>query len=127
MRLNLSPASQVRSNVAPVRKLRSFMRTIAPPRPIFTCCQSRIPHGWPSNSKVMPFFRSPVDIIFLLLYILLSRNHEAGRRLREDFKSVFCHQATIFDTYSTPARDIDSRLNSNNGTSRQHHIFRSLL
>src|ERR1700693_3508576 len=85
MRLNLSPASHVRSIVEPVRKLRSFIRTIAPPRPIFTCCQSSTLHGCPSNSMVTPFLRSPVDIIF---QISLHLNHPA--RLLRERKRGFC-------------------------------------
>src|SRR5713101_1705277 len=94
MRLNLSPASHVRSIVEPVRKLRSFIRTIAPPRPIFTCCQSSMLHGCPSNSMVTPFLRSPVDII---LQISLHLNHPA-KLLREGKRG-------FLGTPHTPAKD----------------------
>src|SRR6267154_6239396 len=98
MRLNLSPASQVRSIVEPVRKLRSFIRTIAPPRPIFTCCQSSTLHGCPSNSMVTPFLRSPVDIIF---QISLHLNHPA--KLLRERKRGFCGDAPHTPRQRTPS------------------------
>src|SRR6266853_1174354 len=98
-RLNVSPASQVRSKVAPVRRLRSFKRTIAPPRPILTCCHSSTLHGCPSNSKVMPFFKSPVDIMGITPLSL-------------------SHQVAVFDAHARPARDVHAGLNGDNRADR---------
>src|SRR5947199_2304710 len=59
----LTPALNVRSITAPVRTLRSFVRTNAPPLPGFTCWNSTTWNSVPSSSSVMPFLRSFVDTL----------------------------------------------------------------
>src|SRR3954463_5788862 len=56
------PALNVRSNTLPVFRLRSLVRTNAPPLPGFTCWNSTTWKRLPSSSRVMPFLRSLVEM-----------------------------------------------------------------
>ena len=54
------PALNVFSSTAPVRTLRSLVRTNAPPLPGFTCWNSTTWNRPLSSWSVIPFFRSLV-------------------------------------------------------------------
>ena len=62
-RPTLTPALNVFSATAPVLRLRSFVRTNAPPLPGFTCWNSMTWNSVPSSSRVMPFFNSFVETL----------------------------------------------------------------
>ncbi len=55
-----TPALNVRSNTLPFFRLRSLVRTKAPPLPGLTCWNSTTWNRPLSSSSVMPFFRSLV-------------------------------------------------------------------
>src|SRR5438093_9696084 len=55
-----TPALKVRSTTPPVFRLRSFVRTNAPPLPGLTCWNSMTWKSVPSRSRVIPRFRSLV-------------------------------------------------------------------
>src|SRR4051794_36164871 len=61
-RSTFSPARKVFSTTAPVRTLRSLVRTNAGPLPGFTCWNSTTWTSLPSWSRTMPFFRSLVVV-----------------------------------------------------------------
>ena len=54
------PALNVRSKTLPLRRLRSFVLTKAPPLPGLTCWNSTTWNKPLSSSRVIPFFRSLV-------------------------------------------------------------------
>src|SRR4029079_2653387 len=54
---NFSPARNVLSTTAPATRLRSFVRTNAPPLPGLTCWNSRMRHTLPSSSMCIPFLK----------------------------------------------------------------------
>jgi hypothetical protein len=55
MRVNFSPARQVRSTTAPESSALSFVRTKAPPLPGLTCWNSTMRQTPPSSSMCIPF------------------------------------------------------------------------
>src|SRR5437773_2188285 len=77
-----TPALKVRSTTPPVRRLRSLVRTNAPPFPGFTCWNSMTWNRVPSRSSVMPRFRSLV--LTLMASPPPSQDHEVLARPRQD-------------------------------------------
>src|SRR5438105_10072061 len=85
MRVNFSPARNVRSTTAPDSSAFSFVRTKAPPLPGFTCWNSTIRHTEPSTSMCIPFLNwlvLTVSATAASLVAELDQPGHAGRPVR---------------------------------------------
>src|SRR5919197_5881478 len=119
---NFSPARKVRSTTAPVSRLRSFVRTKAPPLPGFTCWNSRIRQTPPSSSMCMPFLNWFVLTCSATARELTEVDHVFAE-VREVLDAVRRHDDVVLDTDAADAFEVDARLDGDD-VGRRERVLR---
>src|SRR5512141_3122139 len=113
-----TPALNVRSNTLPFFRLRSLVRTKAPPLPGLTCWNSTTVNRPLSSSSVIPFFRSLVVIAGIAGPVIRSGrglHAEILGGMSEGAAAVSGDDDGVFDTDATDAGKVHARLN-------RHHV-----
>src|SRR6187549_1304749 len=132
----LMPALNVLSITAPLRTLRIFVRTNAPPLPGLTCWNSTTWNRLLSSSRVIPFFRSLTEICGMVLpFVRRSLNRSVERplgRVGESERTVFGDDEEVLDPESTEADTIEARFDGHHvadldGVVRRERVERSLV
>src|SRR3989442_13027106 len=123
-RPTFTPALKVRSITAPLFRFRSFVRTNAPPLPGLTCWNSITWNNVPSNSRVIPFFRSFVDTLTRRSSSL--QLDQLSRRRADETAAVLMNLHHVLDAGATEPRNIDPRFHGHDRPCGQHVLAISL-
>src|SRR5437588_3256516 len=109
MRLNFSPARNVRSTTAPLSRFFSFVRTNAPPFPGFTCWNSTMRQTSPSTSMCIPFLNWFV-LTVSAIRASLANGDELFRKRRQHLEPAVVDDDQILDPDAAEPAQVDAGL-----------------
>src|SRR5262249_14442086 len=119
MRVNFSPARNVRSTTAPVSSDFSFVRTNAPPFPGFTCWNSTMRQTLPSSSMCMPFLNWFVLTVSATASENLADLDQVLAEVREVVDAAVGDNDVVLDPDPAEAFEIDARLDRDDVPERE--------